>query len=52
MMILSASLLVQEGIANSIYKATDNLKNDYRYLTNKDFKEKIIIKELLIDTNF
>ena len=52
MMILSASLLVQEGIANSIYKATDNLKNDYRYLINKDFKEKIIMKELLIDTNF
>ena len=52
MMILSAPLLIQEGIANSILKATDDLKNDYRYLTNKDFKEKIIMKELLIDSNF
>ena len=50
--ILPAPLLIQEGIANELFKASDDIKDDYRYLTNKDFKEKKIMEELLIDNNF
>ena len=50
--ILSAPLLIQEGLANQIFKAFDDIKDDYRYLTNKDFKEKKIMEELLIDNDF
>ena len=52
MIILSAPLIIQEGIVNEVFKTSDDIKNDYRYLTNKEFKERKIIKELLIDNNF
>ena len=50
--ILPAPLLIQEGIVNEVFKTSDDIKNDYRYLTNKEFIERKIIKELLIDNNF
>ena len=51
-MILSAPLMIQEGFANLIFETSDDINNDYRYLTNKNFKEKKITKELLIDEGF
>lgn len=51
-MILSAPLMIQEGFANLIFETSDDINNDYSYLTNKNFKEKKTTKELIIDENF
>ena len=51
-MILSSPLMIQEGFGNPIFESSDVIKNDCRYLTNKDFKENKIMKELPIDPNF